>query len=205
MQGEIRSRLLKAGCPAFVPETALGFDDAVRLVLALDGIPAYPTLADGAQPVCPFEASPEELATELKARGLHLAELIPGRNEPGTVDAYVAAFRAAGIVVTAGTEHNTPERIPFAPACKGGRPLSPAARAAFFEGACVVAAHQQRRHAGLGGFVDADGIPAPGSRTTTRASAGSHRSVPGRSRAKGASHEPDDRPARERTTPSSGS
>jgi hypothetical protein len=162
VQGEIRSRLLKAGCPAFVPETALGFADAVRLVLALDGIPAYPTLADGAQPVCPFEASPDELATELKARGLHLAELIPGRNEPGTVDAYVTAFRAAGIAVTAGTEHNTPERIPFAPAGKGGRPLSPAARSAFFEGACVVVAHQQRRQAGLSGFVGADGIPAPG-------------------------------------------
>jgi hypothetical protein len=162
VQGEIRSRLLKAGCPAFVPETALGFADAVRLVLALGGIPAYPTLADGAQPVCPFEASPDDLAAELKARGLHMAELIPGRNEPGTVDAYVAAFRGAGIAVTAGTEHNTPERIPFDPVSKGGRPLSAAARGAFFEGACVVAAHQQRRRLGLSGYVDRDGTLAAG-------------------------------------------
>jgi hypothetical protein len=162
VQGEIRSRLMKAGCPGFVAETALGFADAVRLVLEADGIPAYPTLADGASPVCPFEASPGTLARDLKARGLHLAELIPNRNEPEVVDAYVAAFRAAGIAVTAGTEHNTLDAIPIDPECRGGRPLSAAARAVFREGTCVVVAHQHLRARGRPGFVDRDGVPAPG-------------------------------------------
>ena len=162
VQGEIRSRLMKAGCPAFVAESALGFDDAVRLVLETDGIPAYPTLADGASPVCPFEASPEALAAELTSRGIHMAELIPGRNAPDVVDAYVGAFRAAGIAVTAGTEHNTLDAIPFDPACRGGVPLSAAARAVFWEGACVVVAHQHLRRAGKPGFVDRDGTPASG-------------------------------------------
>jgi hypothetical protein len=162
VQGEIRARLMKAGQPAFVPESALSFDDARRLVLEWDGIPAYPTLADGASPVCPFEASPDRLAAELLGRGIHLAELIPGRNAPDVVDAYVAAFRAAGIAVLAGTEHNTLERIPVDPACRGGAPLSPAARAAFWEGTCVVVAHQHERARGRPGFVDADGVPAGG-------------------------------------------
>jgi hypothetical protein len=162
VQGEIRSRLMKAGCPAFVAESALGFEDAVRLVLAWDGIPAYPTLADGVSPVCPFEDPPEALARGLKARGLHLAELIPNRNEPEVVDAYVAAFRAAGIAVTAGTEHNTLDAIPIDPACRGGRALSATARAAFREGTCVVVAHQHLRARGLPGFVDGEGVPAPG-------------------------------------------
>ena len=162
VQGEIRSRLMKAGRPAFVPESALTFDDAVRLVLEWDGIPAYPTLADGVSPVCPFEEPPAELALRLKRRGLHLAELIPGRNDPLVVDAYVAAFRAAGIAVTAGTEHNTPEAIPFDPACRDGVPLSPAARSAFWEGTCVIAAHQHQRRLGLPGFVDGSGAPAAG-------------------------------------------
>ena len=161
VQGEIRSRLMKAGCPAFVEESALGFEDAVRLVLDADGIPAYPTLADGASPVCPFEASPEGLARELKRRGLHLAELIPNRNEPSVVDAYVAAFRAAGIAVTAGTEHNTLDQVPIDPECRGGRPLSAAARAVFREGTGVVVAHQHLRARGRPGFVDRDGVPAP--------------------------------------------
>jgi len=162
VQGEIRSQLMKAGRPAFVAESALGFDAAVRLVLESDGIPAYPTLADGASPVCPFEASPEALAAELRARGIHMAELIPGRNAPDVVDAYVAAFRTAGLAVTAGTEHNTLDAIPFDPACRGGVPLSAAARAIFWEGACMVVAHQHLRKAGRPGFVDRDGVPVKG-------------------------------------------
>ncbi len=162
VQGEIRSRLLKAGGPAFVEEAALSFEDAYRLVLEWGGIPAYPTLADGATPVCPFEQPPEELAGRLKERGLHLAELIPGRNDPAVVDDYVRAFREAGIAVLAGTEHNTLDAIPFEPAGRGGHPLSSEARAAFWEGTCVVAAHQDRRQRGLGGFVDHEGILAPG-------------------------------------------
>ncbi len=162
VQGEIRSRLMKAGCPAFVAESALGFGDAVRLVLESDGIPAYPTLADGASPVCPFEASPEALAVELRTRGIHMAELIPGRNAPEVVDRYTAAFRSAGIAVTAGTEHNTLDAIPFDPACRGGVPMSAGARAVVWEGTCVVVAHQHLRRAGRPGFVDRDGVPAPG-------------------------------------------
>jgi hypothetical protein len=157
VQGEIRSRLMKAGGPAFVEESAMSLRDGVDLVLAWDGIPSYPTLADGASPVCPFEDGPDELAARLLELGLHAAELIPARNAPQTVDAYVRAFGAAGIIVTAGTEHNTPDRIPLEPRARGGAPISDAARAAFYEGACVVAGHQLERARGRDGFVDADG------------------------------------------------
>lgn len=162
VQAEIRTRLMKAGGPAFEPETALTFDDACRLVLEWDGIPAYPTLADGATPVCEWEEPPGRLADRLLELGIHMAELIPGRNSPAVVDAYVTAFRDAGIAVTAGTEHNTLDRIPIEPACRGARPLSAMARALFLEGACVIAAHQHRRGLGLPGFVDRTGSPAAG-------------------------------------------
>ncbi len=164
-QGEIRSRLLKAGGPAFVEETALSFEDGVRLVLDWGGIPCYPTLGDGASPVCPFEDTPDDLAGRLRDLGIHAAELIPVRNAPAVVDAYVRAFGRAGIVVTAGTEHNTPERIPLEPRAKGGAALSGEATAAFYEGACVVAGHQAERAAGRPGFVDPEGRPGSGDRT----------------------------------------
>jgi hypothetical protein len=153
---------MKAGGPAFVDESAMGFDEAVRLVLEWGGIPAYPTLADGVSPVCPFEAPADDLARRLKERGIHMAELIPNRNEPAVVDEYVVAFRRAGIAVTAGTEHNTLGEIPIMPECRGGRPYSAAARAAFWEGTCVIVAHQWLRAAGRPGFVDRDGRPAEG-------------------------------------------
>jgi hypothetical protein len=162
VQGELRSLLMKAGGPAFIEETAMSFDDAYRLVLEWDGVPAYPTLADGVSPVCRFEEPPDALAGRLKHLGLHLAELIPGRNTPEVVDAYVRAFRRAGIAVMAGTEHNTLDQLPFDPASRDGRPLTPEARAAFWEGTCVVVAHQERRRQGLGGFVDRNGVPVSG-------------------------------------------
>ncbi|MHB8891323.1 MAG: PHP domain-containing protein [Candidatus Limnocylindrales bacterium] len=159
VQGEIRSRLMKAGRPAFVAESPVSFANAHRLVLGMDGIPCYPTLADGIEPVCPWETPPDALAARVLARGIHAAELIPNRNRPAVVDEYVAAFRLAGIIVTAGTEHNTAERIPLEPRCVDGSLPSEAAREVFWEGACVIAAHQHLRSQGRPGFVDRDGIP----------------------------------------------
>ena len=162
VQGEIRSRLMKAGRPAFESESPVSFDDAMRLTLELEGIPCYPTLADGASPVCPWEEPPAALVERLLARGIHAAELIPGRNRPEVVDAYVAAFRDAGIIVMAGTEHNTRQRVPFEPRCIDGSLPSSAARAAFWEATCVVAAHQHLRASGQQGYVDGQGRLNPG-------------------------------------------
>lgn len=156
LQGEIRSRLIKIGTPGFVAEVPLSFADAYRYVLEMDGIPCYPTLADGVSPVCPFEEPAENLAAQLLERGIHAAELIPIRNVSAVVDAYVKAFTDAGIVVMAGTEHNTIDRIPIEVACLDG-PVSDYARKAFWEATCVVAAHQHLVAAGQPGYVDATG------------------------------------------------
>lgn len=156
LQGEIRSRLLKTGTPGFAPEVPLTFESAYAYVLAMGGIPVYPTLGDGSNPVCPFEDTPEELAQRLLGRGIYAAELIPIRNTVANADAYVKAFTDAGIIVMAGTEHNTADKIPLDPACVDG-PVSDVARQAFWEAACVVAAHQQLVSEGKPGFVDASG------------------------------------------------
>jgi hypothetical protein len=162
LQEAIRSRLMKAGRPAFEPEAPVSFEDAYRLVLELGGIPCYPTLADGASPLCPFEDPPEALAEALLERGVYLAELIPTRNAPEVVDRYVSAFRGAGILALAGTEHNTQRMVPLAPACRGGAALSDLARTAFWEATCVIAAHQHLRLGGKSGYVDSDGRLASG-------------------------------------------
>jgi len=153
---------MKAGRPAFVPESPVSFDDAYQLILGSGGIPCYPTLADGASPVCPWEEPPDALARRVLDVGIHVAELIPNRNAPAVVDAYVAAFRRAGLLVMAGTEHNTRQRIPLEPRCADGSLPSAGARAAFWEATCVVAAHQHLRASGQPGFVDGRGELNPG-------------------------------------------
>jgi len=157
VQQEIRSSLMKVGRPAFVTEKFVDFDQACRLILELGGIPCYPTLADGAKPVCAFEDSPEKLAEALLRRRIYCAEFIPIRNEPDVLERYVRALRGLGFVVTAGTEHNTPDLLPLEPRCVRGLPVPPEVREIFKEGACVVAAHQFLALHGRRGYVDETG------------------------------------------------
>lgn len=142
VQNDIRAHLLKAGKPACVEETFIGFADAYQLIEEMGGIPCYPTLADGTDPVCPFEAPVEQLIERVCQRGIGCAEFIPVRNRPEVLRQYVKAMRRAGLVVTAGTEHNTLDMLAIEPACADGQPVPEDVQEVFWEGACVVAAHQ---------------------------------------------------------------
>ena len=155
----IRAHLLKAGKPAFVEESFIDFAQARALILELGGFPCYPVLADGAAPVCAFEDPVEQLRDWLCERGVPAVEFIPTRNQPALLGRYVLALRQAGLAVTAGTEHNTPDMIGLEPACVQGQPIPAEVRAVFWEGACVVAAHQFLSAHGQCGLVDRQGKP----------------------------------------------
>jgi hypothetical protein len=157
IQNEIRSHLMKTGKAAFVEESFLTLEDAYRLICELGGIPCYPILADGQIPISAFEAPVEKLIENLRSAGIWMAEFIPTRNSVETVEKYVPALRAAGIVVTAGTEHNTLDLGPIEPTCLRGQRVPPAIMAIFREGACVAAAHQQLALNGKCGFTDGQG------------------------------------------------
>jgi hypothetical protein len=73
------------------------------------------------------------------------------------LERYVGTLRRAGIVVVGGTEHNTPDLLPLEPRCVQGLPVPEAVRAIFWEGACVIAAHQFLSLHGRCGYVDAAG------------------------------------------------
>lgn len=160
---------MKAGKPAYVTETFVDFDHAYRLILALGGIPCYPTLADGTTPITGYEQPVENLIADLKARGIPCAELIPIRNTPVVLSQYVHAMRDAGLFVTAGTEHNTLDLLPLAPTCLGGEPIPDDIQEIFWEGACVVAAHQYMTMNGRSGFAgDIKGFQRLGAAVITR-------------------------------------
>ena len=158
----IRTNLLKAGKPAFVEESFIDFASARSLILDLGGFPCYPVLADGAAPICPFEDPAEPLRDWLCEHGIPAVEFIPTRNQPALLGRYVLTLRQAGLAVTAGTEHNTPDppdMLGLDPACVQGQPIPPEVRAVFWEGACVVAAHQFLSAHGQCGLVDRQGQP----------------------------------------------
>ena len=148
------AHLMKTGKPAFVDEAFLSLEDAYRLICELGGIPCYPVLADGQNPISAFEG-PVELADRQSSRRQGLDGRIHSRaTRWKRWKKYVPALRAAGFAVTAGTEHNTLDLSAIEPTCVKGQPVPPAIMAIFREGACVAVAHQQLVMNGQCGFTD---------------------------------------------------
>jgi hypothetical protein len=58
------------------------------------------------------------------------------------LERYVWSISGAGLVITGRTEHNAPDFIPMESTCVGGLPVPENMRRIFWEGACVVTAHQ---------------------------------------------------------------
>jgi len=160
VQEDIRTHLMKTGRPGYVEEEFITFEAARRLIAELGGVACYPVLIDETIPLSEFEASPEGLAAELRAMDIYLAEFIPGRSALDVLTRYVEHLRGCGMAVTCGTEHNTTKLGPLAPFCAGGVPLTEELKGYFWEGACVVAAHQYLRLRGENGYVDPEGGPA---------------------------------------------
>jgi len=159
-QNEVRNHLMKAGKPGFVLESYIDFDQARTLALELGGIPCYPVLADGANPLGQFEATPADLVASLKSLGIWAAEFIPNRNAPALLIDYVKTVRGSGLVVTAGTEHNTLDLLPIMPSAKGA-PVPAELLPILWEGACVMAAHQYLVAHGETGYVTPEGTLHP--------------------------------------------
>jgi hypothetical protein len=160
LQNELRSRLLKAGKPAFVEEDPSAFLDltAIReIILDAGGIPCYPVLADDSSPLNEHERDPEKLAEALLGLDIHAVEFIPARNTLPHLERYVTVLRDAGMCVTFGTEHNTPAPAPLIPRARGGQEFTPLLTEAAWEGACLLAAHQELSRQGKEGYVDRQG------------------------------------------------
>ncbi|MDY6913544.1 MAG: hypothetical protein SVT52_03700 [Planctomycetota bacterium] len=163
VQGAIRTHLMKSGKVAFVPEKFINFEQAVKLILALDGFVCHPTLLvhDGTEPICEYERPVKKLIERIKDCNIHSTELVSMRNTPPILAECVRAMRDAGLVVTAGTEHNTLEMLPIDPTCHAGKPIPDETAEILWEGTAVVAAHQFLRVHGECGFTDTDGQPNP--------------------------------------------
>lgn len=146
VENKLRSKLLKAGGPAFVPEDPKAFlpMETVRgIIEAAGGIPTYPFLADDAKGCfTDFEADLQKAADTLRKRGIHSAEFIPSRNTTAVLERYSAYLEDEGFIVTFGSEHNTPAMEPLRLCTRDAAGLSDRLKAVNWRGACALAAHQ---------------------------------------------------------------
>lgn len=163
VENEIRGNLLKAGGAAFVPEEASAFlplEKVQKIILAAGGIPTYPFLADDTNGnFTDFENDIGKAAEILKQRGIHSVEFITTRNSIETLENYAGYLVDNGFVVTFGSEHNTPASEPIELFARGKTPLTNYLRSINYEGACIIAAHQELVRNGQQGYVDISGQP----------------------------------------------
>ena len=146
VENEIRSRLLKSGGAAFVPEDPKAFlpmETVQRIIEAAGGLPTYPFLADDAKGgFTDFEGDLQKAADTLRKRGFRSVEFITTRNSTKVLESYAGYLRDEGFIVCFGSEHNTPALEPILLRTRDCNHLSEKLRAINYEGACRIAAHQ---------------------------------------------------------------
>ncbi len=146
VENELRSKLLKAGGAAFVPEDPKAFlpmDAVQRIIEAAGGIPTYPFLADDAKGgFTDFEEDLQKCADILKKRGIRSCEFITTRNTTAVLESYAGYLQDEGFTVSFGSEHNTPALEPIKLRTRDCDHLSDKLREINYRGACIIAAHQ---------------------------------------------------------------
>ena len=146
IENEIRSRLLKAGGAAFVPEDPKAFlpmTTVQRIIEAAGGIPTYPFLADDAKGnFTDFEGDLQKAADTLKKRGFRSVEFITTRNTTAVLEQYAVYLEDEGFIVSFGSEHNTPAMEPIKLRTRDAADLSDRLKTINWRGACAIAAHQ---------------------------------------------------------------
>jgi hypothetical protein len=151
----LRAKLLKAGAPCFVPESAEAFvssEELREIFLAFGAIPAYPVLGN---PVTSGERDIEALLDRLEAAGFYAVEVIPHRNTRERLAEIVSAAERRWWPVFNGTEHNTPEARPLLDPYA----LDPEFEPWFTRSAALLLGHQALVGRGETGFVDEQGRP----------------------------------------------
>ena len=158
IENEIRSRLLKAGGAAFVPEDPKAFlptESVQRIIEAAGGIPTYPFLADDAKGnFTDFEGDLQKAADTLRKRGFRSVEFITTRNTTAVLESYAGYLEDEGFIVSFGSEHNTPAMEPVRLRTRDAAELSDKLKAINYRGACAIAAHQ----AGLKGIDEGNDL-----------------------------------------------
>lgn len=146
LENELRSKLLKAGGVAFVPEDPKAFlptETVQEIILAAGGIPTYPFLADDAKGnFTDFEGDLMQAADTLKKRGFRSVEFITTRNTTAVLEQYAGYLEDEGFIVSFGSEHNTPAMEPVKLHTRDAAELSDKLKAINWRGACAIAAHQ---------------------------------------------------------------
>jgi hypothetical protein len=163
IQNEMYGKVLTAN-PAIASSTEknhyMRLREAHSLILDGGGIPCYSIGMITVNRIAECESEAIKLAKTLERSRIFAVEFFPLRTELELLKTYVTVFNSRGFCTTFGTSQNTPERMSFVPTLLGNQPLDEELSRIGWEGACILAAHQEMRKTNRSGFVDDQGLPA---------------------------------------------
>jgi hypothetical protein len=123
-------------------------------------LPTYPFLADDAKGnFTDFEQDKVKVVDILKKRGIASVEFITTRNTIAVLEDYAGYCWDNGLVVTFGSEHNTPAMESITLYATKGIELTPKLMEINYKGACITAAHQYLVGQGKKGYINENGEP----------------------------------------------
>ncbi len=159
LQDQIRKRLLDAGKAAYVDENHTSFYNThqVRsLILEAGGIPSFPFFT-GLNGFSDIENKLPSMARKLNELGIYAVEFLCSNTSLELLKKCAKFFYRQDFCVTFGTNHNTPGTCALIPSAQDNTPFDSELQQIAYEGACIIAAHQEKRRVCLPGFLNEEG------------------------------------------------
>lgn len=160
LQDQIHKRLLDTGKPAWVGENYKSFlsTQQVRtLILEAGGIPSYPVYTYPLNDPSDCDKNLSVLAHKLQELEIFAVEFIPNNTSIELLKKYALFFNRQNFCVTFGTGHNTSGPSTMIPSAQDNVPFDSELHQIAYQGACIIAAHQEMRRANRPGFINDEG------------------------------------------------
>jgi len=160
LQDQIRKRLLDAGKAAYVDKNHASFYSThqVRsLILEAGGIPCFPIFSNTLNGFSDAEKELPSLAHKLNELGIFAVEFLCCNTSLELLKKCADFFYRQDFCVTFGTEHNESAPGTLVPSAQDSTPFDSELQQIAYEGACIIAAHQEKHKACLPGFLNEEG------------------------------------------------
>jgi hypothetical protein len=160
LQDQIRERLFDFGKAAYIDENFTSFYSThqVRsLILEAGGIPSFPIFDFNLNGISDIEEKMTYIARKLHELGIFAVEFLCSNTSLELLKKCADFFYRQDFCVTFGTSHNTMVLSTLVPSAQNNTPFDSELQQIAYEGACIIAAHQEKHRACLPGFLNEEG------------------------------------------------
>lgn len=160
LQDQIHKRLLDTGKTAYIEENHTSFlsTHQVRtLILDAGGIPCLPIFNFSIPDIANDQRKLSLLARKLNELGIFAVEFFCNGSSLEQLKKCACFFHNLDFCVTLSTDHNAPGLSTLVTSLQSNLPFDPELQKIAYEGACILAAHQEKHRLCCPGFINDEG------------------------------------------------